>query len=69
MNKGNGRPAPGNRVLLVLDDATNHQLLGARERSGRTKTTEALLRLRDHLSKYPDFYNAETEMEVTAQKN
>ena len=22
------RPAPGNKVLLVLDDATNHKLLG-----------------------------------------
>lgn len=36
------RPAPGNKVLLVLDDATNHKLLGARERSGRTKTNEVL---------------------------
>ncbi|EDX5729892.1 TraY domain-containing protein, partial [Salmonella enterica subsp. enterica serovar Sandiego] len=26
-------------------------------------------RLRDHLSKYPDFYNAEIEMEVTEQKS
>ncbi|EHL8496447.1 TraY domain-containing protein, partial [Salmonella enterica] len=49
--------------------STNHKLLDARARSGRTKTTEALLRLRDHLSKYPDFYSAETEMEVTDQKS
>ncbi|WP_117046130.1 conjugal transfer relaxosome protein TraY, partial [Klebsiella pneumoniae] len=51
------RPAPGNKVLLVLDDATNHKLLGARERSGRTKTNEVLVRLRDHLNRFPDFYN------------
>ncbi|WP_249936395.1 TraY domain-containing protein, partial [Escherichia coli] len=29
-----------------MDDATNHKLLGARERSGRTKTNEVLVRLR-----------------------
>ena len=50
------RPAPGNKVLLVLDDATNHKLLGARERSGRTKTNEVLVRLRDHLNRFPLFY-------------
>ncbi|EGJ7855815.1 TraY domain-containing protein, partial [Escherichia coli] len=32
-------------------------LLGARERSGRTKTNEVLVRLRDHLNRFPDFYN------------
>ncbi|EDR2591828.1 TraY domain-containing protein [Salmonella enterica subsp. enterica] len=69
MNRRNARSAPGNKILLNLDDSTNHKLLDARERSGRTKTTEALLRVRDHLSKYPDFYNAETDMEVTTQKN
>ncbi|ELM1981114.1 conjugal transfer relaxosome protein TraY, partial [Klebsiella pneumoniae] len=37
--------------------ATNHKLLGARERSGRTKTNEVLVRLRDHLNRFPDFYN------------
>ncbi|MCV4808867.1 conjugal transfer relaxosome protein TraY, partial [Escherichia coli] len=52
------RPAPGNKVLLVLDDATNHKLLGARERSGRTKTNEVFIRLKDHLNRFPDFYNA-----------
>ncbi|HHZ4545091.1 TPA: TraY domain-containing protein, partial [Escherichia coli] len=26
-----------------MDDATNHKLLGARERSGRTKTNEVLV--------------------------
>lgn len=61
------RPAPGNKVLLVLDDATNHKLLGARERSGRTKTNEVLVRLRDHLSRFPDFYNIEPIKEVTKE--
>ncbi|HFW2981206.1 TPA: TraY domain-containing protein, partial [Salmonella enterica subsp. enterica serovar Birkenhead] len=47
--------------------ATNRQLLNARERSGRTKTNEALVRLQDHLSRYPDFYNEEIFREVTEE--
>nr|WP_249531743.1 conjugal transfer relaxosome protein TraY [Escherichia coli] len=50
-----------------MDDATNHKLLGARERSGRTKTNEVLVRLRDHLHRYPDFYNEEIFREVTEE--
>ncbi|EAQ1065720.1 conjugal transfer relaxosome protein TraY [Salmonella enterica] len=61
------RPAPGNKVLLVLDDTTNHKLLGARERSGRTKTNEVLVRLRDHLSRFPDFYNIDSIKEGTGE--
>ncbi|OKW68019.1 conjugal transfer protein TraY [Escherichia coli] len=51
------RPAPGNKVLLVLDDATNNQLIRAKDRSGRSKTIEVQIRLRDHLKRFPDFYN------------
>ncbi|EFH6758194.1 TPA: TraY domain-containing protein, partial [Escherichia coli] len=46
---------------------TNKLLLGARERSGRTKTNEALVRLQDHLQRYPDFYNEEIFREVTEE--
>ncbi len=63
------RPAPGNKVLLVLDDATNHKLLGARERSGRTKTNEVLVRLRDHLNRFPDFYNLEILKEADKEED
>ncbi|HCD8567799.1 TPA: TraY domain-containing protein, partial [Escherichia coli] len=45
-------------------EETNKLLLGARERSGRTKTNEALVRLQDHLQRYPDFYNEEIFREV-----
>ncbi|EHK0126211.1 conjugal transfer relaxosome protein TraY, partial [Salmonella enterica] len=62
--KGSLRSAPSRKVLLTLDEATNKQLLNARERSGRTKTNEALIRLQDHLSRYPDFYNEEIFREV-----
>ncbi|HGB4964624.1 TPA: conjugal transfer relaxosome protein TraY, partial [Salmonella enterica subsp. enterica serovar Mississippi] len=64
---GNLRPAPGRKLSLTLDEATNRQLLNARERSGRTKTNEALVRLQDHLSRYPDFYNEEIFREVTEE--
>ncbi|MCM4753352.1 TraY domain-containing protein, partial [Escherichia coli] len=42
--KGALRAAPSRKVLLTLDEETNKLLLGARERSGRTKTNEALVR-------------------------
>ncbi|HFZ8349681.1 TPA: conjugal transfer relaxosome protein TraY, partial [Salmonella enterica subsp. enterica serovar Java] len=58
---------PGRKLSLTLDEATNRQLLNARERSGRTKTNEALVRLQDHLSRYPDFYNEEIFREVTKE--
>ncbi|EDJ8987226.1 conjugal transfer protein TraY [Salmonella enterica subsp. diarizonae] len=64
MRKGSLRSAPSRKVLLTLDETTNKQLLNARERSGRTKTNEALIRLQDHLSRYPDFYNEEIFREV-----
>ncbi|EDS7588659.1 conjugal transfer relaxosome protein TraY [Salmonella enterica subsp. diarizonae] len=64
MRKGSLRSAPGRKLLLTLDETTNKQLLNARERSGRTKTNEALIRLQDHLSRYPDFYNEEIFREV-----
>ncbi|HFW3777555.1 TPA: conjugal transfer relaxosome protein TraY, partial [Salmonella enterica subsp. enterica serovar Birkenhead] len=64
---GSLRPAPGRKLSLTLDEATNRQLLNARERSGRTKTNEALVRLQDHLSRYPDFYNEEIFREVTEE--
>ncbi|WP_282624458.1 conjugal transfer relaxosome protein TraY, partial [Escherichia coli] len=64
MIKGALRSAPSRKVLLTLDEETNKLLLGARKRSGRTKTNEALVRLQDHLQRYPDFYNEEIFREV-----
>jgi len=65
--KGALRSAPSRKVLLTLDEETNKLLLGPRERSGRTKTNEALVRLQDHLQRYPDFYNEEIFREVTEE--
>lgn len=62
------KPAPGLAVLIRLDDKTNKKLLKARERSGRSKTLEALLRLQDHLSRFPDFYNSDNAEELPTIK-
>ena len=62
------RPAAGRSVLINLDDETNTRLLKARERSGRSKSTEVLLRIKDHLLRFPDFYNSEYAEEMPTQK-
>lgn len=46
-------------VLLKLDEETNRRLIKAKDRSRRSKTSEAYLRLKDHLERFPDFYNSE----------
>ena len=46
-------------VLLKLDEETNRRLIKAKDRSRRSKTAEAYLRLKDHLERFPDFYNSE----------
>ncbi|MDZ8767990.1 TraY domain-containing protein [Escherichia coli] len=43
MSRGRTRAAPGNKVLLILDETTNQKLLAARDRSGRTKTNEVFI--------------------------
>jgi len=57
--RSNARPAPGKNVLLRLDDETNRRLIKAKDRSRRSKTSEAYFRLKDHLERFPDFYNSE----------
>ncbi|MEI9667096.1 TraY domain-containing protein [Klebsiella variicola] len=57
--RSNARPAPGKNVLLKLDEETNRRLIKAKDRSRRSKTSEAYLRLKDHLERFPDFYNSE----------
>ncbi len=45
--------------FLKLDEETNRRLIKAKDRSRRSKTAEAYLRLKDHLERFPDFYNSE----------
>lgn len=46
-------------VMVRLDECSHNRLLKAKKNSGRSKTNEATLRLRDHLERFPDFYNSE----------
>lgn len=46
-------------MSIYLDPQTDLLILKAKDRSGRSKSAEALIRLRDHLEKFPDFYNSE----------
>ncbi|WP_434671037.1 TraY domain-containing protein (plasmid) [Klebsiella sp. B345] len=45
---------------MRLDEETNRRLIKAKDSSRRSKTAEAYLRLKDHLERFPDFYNSET---------
>lgn len=40
-------------ITLILDEETNEALIQATKNSKRSKRTEATLRLKDHLKKYP----------------
>lgn len=57
------------KVFIRLDDETNKLLISAKNRSGWNKSYEAEARLRDHLYKYPDFYNSEMFREVSDKSN
>ena len=61
----NTRPALGPCVSLKVDEDTHQKLLNAKERSGRSKAGEVVLRIRDHLSRYPDFYPTVTYQNVS----
>lgn len=52
-------------LSVYLDDQTELSLLKAKLRSGRSKSAEALIRLRDHLDKYPDFYRSEKDVDTS----
>lgn len=67
MRHTNSRSAPGKAVFVRLDDSTNERLIKAKNRSGRSKSNELYVRLKDHLERYPDFYNA--ELTEVIQKN
>lgn len=61
----NTRPALGQSVSLKVDDNTHEKLLNAKERSGRSRAGEIVVRIKDHLSRYPDFYPTVTYQNVS----
>lgn len=46
-------------VSVYLDNETNALLTSTKNRSGRSKSIEVAMRLKDHLLRFPDFYNSE----------
>lgn len=67
MRQSNNRSASGKAVFVRLDELTNERLIHAKNRSGRSKPNELAIRLRDHLDRFPDFYN--TELTEIIQNN
>lgn len=57
----NRYPSNGNKTLVsvYLDDATHDVLVSAKNRSGRTKSTEVAMRLKDHLRRFPNYIFSE----------
>lgn len=55
-------------VSVYIDNETNSLLTGAKNRSGRSKSIEVAMRLKDHLLRFPDFYNSTITEELPAIK-
>ncbi|EFR8956749.1 TraY domain-containing protein, partial [Salmonella enterica] len=49
MRRRNAREGISRTVSVYLDEDTNNRLIRAKDRSGRSKTIEVQIRLRDHL--------------------
>lgn len=52
-----------NIVSVYLDDDTHALLVSAKNRSGRTKSTEVAMRLKDHLRRFPNYIFSEQREE------
>ncbi|MEH8195705.1 TraY domain-containing protein [Klebsiella pneumoniae] len=52
-----------NIVSVYLDDDTHALLVSAKNRSGRTKSTEVAMRLKDHLRHFPNYIFSEQSEE------
>ncbi|HBU8981129.1 TPA: TraY domain-containing protein [Klebsiella pneumoniae] len=52
-----------NIVSVYLDDDTHALLVSAKNRSGRTKSTEVAMRLKDHLRRFPNYFFSEQSEE------
>jgi len=64
----NSKAKLGNAVAVRLDEATIKLLVSAKNRSGRSKSNEMSLRLKDHLERFPDFYNSELAEDMPTNK-
>ncbi|WP_300002389.1 TraY domain-containing protein [uncultured Cedecea sp.] len=64
MSKNNSSERTKNTVSVYLDDKTHAILMSAKNRSGRTKSTEVAMRLKDHLRRFPNYLFSEKNEEV-----
>lgn len=55
----------GNKTLVsvYLEDDIHAVLVSAKNRSGRTKSTEVAMRLKDHLRRFPNYIFSEQKVE------
>lgn len=63
MSKSNSSERAKNTVSVYLDDKTHAILMSAKNRSGRTKSTEVAMRLKDHLRRFPNYLFSEKNEE------
>lgn len=63
MSKSNLSERAKNTVSVYLDDKTHAILMSAKNRSGRTKSTEVAMRLKDHLRRFPNYLFSEKNEE------
>ncbi|HGV3493536.1 TPA: TraY domain-containing protein [Klebsiella quasipneumoniae subsp. quasipneumoniae] len=63
MSNKYSRSANKTLVSVYLDDDTHNVLVGAKNRSGRTKSTEVAMRLKDHLKRFPNYIFTEQQDE------
>ncbi|MFP1592874.1 TraY domain-containing protein [Escherichia coli] len=67
MRRRNARGGISRTVSCISINRQITDLLRPKDRSGRSKTIEVHIRLRDHLKRFPDFYNEEIFREVTEE--
>ncbi|WP_088167624.1 conjugal transfer relaxosome protein TraY [Escherichia coli] len=67
MRRRNARGGINRTVSGDLEEKTNNRLIKAKDRSGRKKTIEVQIPLRDPLKRFPDFYKEEIFREVTEE--
>lgn len=63
MSNRNASSKGRNTVSVYLDDKTHAVLMSAKNRSGRTKSTEVSMRLKDHLRRFPNYLFSERSEE------
>lgn len=59
MSSNHGAVHGKNMLSIYLDREVYALLVRTKNRSGRAKSKEVAIRLKDHLERFPDFYNSD----------